>query len=93
MYGIKVILKSRVENGDEIFYEEMILTVREEDEKLALKKAEEYVKGYCKDYLNADKKKVFTEIYDMSDVFEAFEEDENGVREVYSKYINLPEEE
>ncbi len=89
MYGIKVILKSWVENEDEILYEEMILTVREENEKLALKKAKEYAKGYCKDYLNADKKKVSTEIYDISDVFEAFEEDENGVREVYSKYINL----
>lgn len=93
MYGIKVILKSRVENEDETLYEEMILTVKEDNEKLALKKAKEYIKGYCEVYLNAYGKKVFTEIDDISDAFESFEEDENGVREVYSKYIKIPEEE
>lgn len=73
MYGIKMILESRVENEDEMFYEEIILTVREEDENLALKKAQEYIKGYCEIYLNTYGKKVFTEIYDISDVFESFE--------------------
>ncbi|MBD5544631.1 MAG: DUF4288 domain-containing protein [Lachnospiraceae bacterium] len=94
MYGIKVILKSRIENkADTIFFEEIILTVKEENENLAIKKAEEYAKGYCKSYINACGEKVLTDIYDISDAFEAFNEDENGVREVYSKFISLEGEE
>lgn len=87
MYGIKVILKRSVENSNDADFEEIILTIREDDMDLALKKAEEYAKGYCKDYLNADGKTVVIEIYYMSDIFESFNEDKNGVSEVYSKYI------
>ena len=89
MYGIKVILKHSVENSNDVDFEEIILTIREDNIDLALKKAEDYVKGYCKDYLNVDKEKVVTEIYYISDIFESFDEDENGVREVYSKFITL----
>lgn len=89
MYGIKVILKSTVENkADTIFFEEMILTINEKNENLALKKVKNYIKGYCEGYVNACGKKVLTEIYYISDLFESFDEDENGVREVYSKYIH-----
>ncbi len=93
MYGIKIILKKSLENSNDADFEEIILTVRDDNMELALKKAEEYAKGYCKDYLNAYGKKVVTEIYYISDVFEAFDEDENGVSEVYSKYITSSGEE
>ena len=88
MFGIKIILKSTIENKNDIFFEEIILTVKEQDVNLAFEKAEQYAKGYCEGYINAYGDKVNTEIYYISDAFEVFEE-ENGVREVYSKFMDI----
>lgn len=93
LYGIKAILKSTIiEDKEYESYEEMIVTVKAKSKKKAYKKAKKYIKGYCKDYINANNETVQTQIYFLSDAFEAFKK-EKGVREIYSKiHLNLENE-
>lgn len=88
LYGVKIILKSIVEDCEEVFFEEMVLAIETDSEDDAIEKAKKYAKGYCQDYLNGNGKKVTTDIFEISNVFEAFEA-EDGVREVYSHYITF----
>lgn len=85
MYGVKIILKEYIdERPEQMWFEELILTVDTEDEDDAVEKAEKYARGYCRDYKNCYGETVKTEIYAVCNAFEAFEP-EDGVQEVYSK--------
>lgn len=86
MFGVKIILKSYVEDNEkQVFFEELICTVATENEDVAFEKAEAYAKGYCEDYNNCDGKTVKTEIFLIESAFEVYEP-ENDVQEVYSQY-------
>ncbi len=88
LYGVKIIMRSAVEKENhtiEYFYEELIVSVNAENIDDVFYKARKYAEGYCDEHENPYGETVKTEIYNISDCFEIFDE-EDDVREVYSKF-------
>ena len=84
-YGLKIIY--RITAGSRVFYEESIVLLKAESFDAAYEKAETHALGVCSDeYINVYGEAVKTELVDIVDCFQAFDED-NGVREVYSRIM------
>ena len=84
-YGLKIIY--RMTAGSEVFYEESIVLLKAESFDAAYEKAEAHALGLCGDeYINVYGEPVKTELVDIVDCFQAFDED-NGVQEVYSRIL------
>ena len=82
-YGLKIIY--RMTAGSRVFYEESIVLLKAESFDAAYEKAEAHALGVCSDeYINVYGEPVKTELVDIVDCFQAFDED-NGVQEVYSR--------
>lgn len=88
MFGVRVLLKSTIENFANPSYEEMVLSVETEDVNEVHDMVKEYVSGYCKDYLNAYGGIVSTEIVYISEPFDADIPGDNGVKEIYARFYN-----
>ena len=84
LYGVKVIYKYTVGNGDNtVFFEEQILMVKADSFDEAYELAEKYADKCCDEHINPYGQSVKSEIYKMADCFLAFDEEDN-VTEVYS---------
>ena len=84
-YGLKMFY--RMTAGSRVFYEESVVMLWAESFDDAYKKAEIYAKDMCGcDYINICGETVKTELVDIVDCFIVYEE-ENGVTEVYSRYM------
>ena len=84
-YGLKMIYRIRA--GSRIFYEESIVRVKAESSDEAYEKAEAHALGICSDeYINVYGDQVKTELVDIADCFQAFDE-EDGVQEIYSRTV------
>ena len=83
LYGLKIIYQYTV--GDDVFYEEQIVTTKAESFDEAYQKAWDYAKGYCDEHLNPDGEKVIQNVYDVADCYLA-DDEEDEVKEVYSAF-------
>ena len=84
-YGLKIFY--RMTAGSRVFYEESIVLLKAESFDAAYEKAEAHALGVCSDeYINVYGEPVKTELVDIVDCFQAFDED-NGVQEVYSRIL------
>lgn len=82
-YGLRIIYRMRA--GSRVFYEESIVLLKAESFDAAYEKAEAHALGICSDeYINVYGEPVKTELVDIVDCFQAFDE-EDGVQEVYSR--------
>lgn len=84
-YALKIFY--RMTAGSEVFYEESVVLLKAESFDEAYEKAEIHAKDVCEyEYVNLYGDQVKTELVDIVDCFQAFDED-NGVREVYSRIM------
>ena len=84
-YALKIFY--RMTAGSEVFYEESIVLLKAESFDEAYEKAEIHAKDACEyEYVNLYGDAVKTELVDIADCFQAFDED-GGVQEVYSRTL------
>ena len=84
-YGVKLIRTVSVGNGDQRFYEEIILKVNADSFDDAYSKAEAYAQNNAGEYRNTNNEIVRTIKTEAVDCFLAFEE-EDSVQELYSSF-------
>lgn len=87
MYGLKIIFKYVA--GDEVFYEESIITLKANSVDEAYSKAKSYAQDACDEHLNADNEKVYKSVVDIVDCFSVYEDED--IQEVYSSIKKKPE--
>ncbi len=84
-YALKIFY--RMTAGSEVFYEEAIVLLKADSFDEAYEKAEIYAKAVCEDeYINLYGDAVKTELIDIVDCFQAFDED-SGAQEIYSRIL------
>ena len=83
-YSVKVVYTYLIGDSDKRFYEEQILLICAEDFDKAFEKAEKYASEYADEHINPDGEIVKTEKVDILSCFSVFDDEEDGVIEVYS---------
>lgn len=83
-YSVKVVYTYLIGDSDKRFYEEQILLICAEDFDEAFEKAEKYASEYADEHINPDGEIVKTEKVDILSCFSVFDDEEDGVIEVYS---------
>lgn len=83
-YGLKIFFKSVV--AGEVFFEESVVSLTANDFDGAYEKAQSYANDRLDKYLNIYGETVEESVFDIVDCFEVFDEETDGVQEIYSCY-------